>query len=49
MNNLTELIGNLCNSLEDAVEEQDWDEVQRVSAELSEIYEELDKSEYNYD
>jgi hypothetical protein len=48
MNNLTETIGNLCNSLEDAVEEKDWDEVQRVTSELSEIYEELDKADYNY-
>ena len=49
MDNLTELIGNLCTSLEDAVEYKNWDEVQRVTDELSELYEELDRLEYNYD
>lgn len=48
MTNLTETIGNLYNSLEDAIEEQDWDVVQQVTTELSELYEELDRLEYNY-
>lgn len=48
MENLTETIGNLCNILEDAVEEHDWDRVQQVITQLSDLYDELDRSEYNY-
>lgn len=48
MENLTELVGNLCTLIEDAIEEQDWERVQEVSTQLSELYEELDRAEYNY-
>lgn len=48
MKNLTETIGQLCNLLEDAIEEQDWDIVTRVTTQLSDLYDELDRSEYNY-
>jgi len=48
MKNLTETIGSLCNSLEDAIEEQDWDTVQKVTTQLSDLYDELDRADYDY-
>ena len=46
MENLTELIGNLCSLLEDAIEEQEWDLVNTVAERLSTLYEEMDRSDY---
>jgi len=48
MENLTETIGNLCSLLEDAFDEQEWDLVQTVASRLSDLYEEMDRRDYNY-
>lgn len=48
MENLTDTIGTLCNLLEDAFEEKDWELVQIVTNRLNELYEESDKSDYDY-
>ena len=53
MGNLTEEIGRICNILEDAIEEQDWNLVKKMTEELDDIYEKLDRQEsgfqYDYD
>lgn len=43
MEDLSEIIGRLCNMLEDAAEEQNWDLVNIVIKELDELYEDLEK------
>ena len=47
MEDIAERIGQYCNLLEDAKEERDWDLVQEVIDMLDELYEELDKSEFD--
>ena len=53
MNELSEEIGRICNILEDAIDEKDWDLVQQTYENLNSIYEDLDKQdsgfEYDYD
>jgi hypothetical protein len=53
MANLSEEIGRICNILEDAVEEQDWNLVKKMIGELDDIYERIDREEngfqYDYD
>lgn len=46
MEDLTYTISRLCNLLEDAIEEYDWELAKTVSDELSDLHEELDKSDY---
>lgn len=48
MEDLTHTISRLVSLLEDAIEEQDWDNVTTVANELDELYEELDKSSTNF-
>jgi len=49
MKNLSEEIGRICNILEDSIEEQDWNLVKKMTEELDEIYERLDKQENGFD
>lgn len=49
MGNLSEEIGRICNILEDAIEEQDWNLVKKMTEELDDIYEKLDKQESGFD
>jgi hypothetical protein len=49
MRDLTHTISGLCTLLEDAIEESDWDLAKTVSTELNELYEELDRSESNFE
>ena len=49
MTNLSEEIGRICNILEDSIEEQDWNLVKKMTEELDEIYERLDKQENGFD
>ena len=49
MKNLSEEIGRICNILEDAIEEQDWNLVKKMTEELDDIYEKLDKQESGFD
>lgn len=51
MTNLSEEIGRICNLLEDAIEEQDWNLVKKTTEELDDIYEKLDRQEngFGYD
>lgn len=49
MGNLSEEIGRICNILEDAIEEQDWNLVKNMTEELDDIYEKLDKQESGFD
>jgi len=53
MAQLSEEIGRICNILEDAIEEQDWNLVKKMAEELDDIYEKLDRQEsgfqYDYD
>jgi len=51
MANLSEEIGRICNILEDAIEEQDWNLVKKMTEELDGIYERLDRQEsgFGYD
>lgn len=51
MTNLSEEIGRICNVLEDAIEEQDWNLVKKMTEELDNIYEQLDRQEngFGYD
>ena len=49
MGNLSEQIGRITNLLEDAVEEQDWNLVKKMTEELDDIYNQLDRQESGYD
>jgi hypothetical protein len=49
MGNLSEEIGRICNILEDAIEEQDWNLVKKMTQELDDIYEKLDRQESGFD
>ena len=49
MGNLSEEIGRICNILEDAIEEQDWNLVKNMTEELDDIYEKLDKQESGFE
>jgi len=49
MGNLSEQIGRICNILEDAIEEQDWELVKKMTNELDDIYSRLDKQESGFD
>jgi|TARA_B100000925_G_scaffold272543_1_gene236548 hypothetical protein len=48
MGNLSEQIGRITNLLEDAVEEQDWNLVKKMTEELDDIYNQLDRQESGY-
>lgn len=48
MKNLSEEIGRICNILEDAVEERDWDSVKKMIESLDDVYNELDKQESGF-
>jgi hypothetical protein len=48
MANLAEEIGRICNILEDAVEEQDWNLVKKMIDDLDDIYNRLDRQESGY-
>lgn len=48
MAKLAEEIGRICNILEDAVEEQDWNLVKKMIDDLDDIYNRLDKEESGY-
>lgn len=48
MKNLTEEIGRICNILEDAIEEQDWKLVQKMTEALDDVYMMLDKQESGF-
>lgn len=45
MENLSERIGRITNLLEDAVEDQSWEIVQKMIEELDDIYNQLEKFE----
>jgi len=45
MANLSEEIGRICSTLEDAVQERDWNMVNDIVDELNELYERLDREE----
>lgn len=49
MGNLSEEIGRIVNILEDAIEEKDWNLVKKMTEELDDIYEKLDKQESGFD
>ena len=49
MGNLSEEIGRIVNILEDAIEEKDWNLVKKMTEELDDIYESLDKQESGFD
>jgi len=49
MKNLSEEIGRICNILEDAVEEKDWDLVNNMIESLDYVYNELDKQESGFE
>lgn len=49
MGNLSEEIGRIVNILEDAIEEKDWNLVKKMTEELDDIYEKLDKQENGFD
>ena len=49
MGNLSEEIGRIVNILEDAIEENDWNLVKKMTEELDDIYEKLDKQESGFD
>jgi len=51
MGYLSEEVGRICNILEDAKEEQDWEQVQQVIDSLEELYNKFDREEsgFNYD
>lgn len=49
MEDLADRIGQLCNLLEDAKDERDWDLVTEVIDKLDELYDELDKSFFEDD
>jgi hypothetical protein len=46
MEELAERIGECCNLLEDARDEQDWDLVQEIIDKLDDLYEELERSSF---
>jgi len=46
MENITDIVSDLHELLEDAIEERDWDEVQTISTRLYDLYLELDKNDY---
>jgi len=48
MGQLSEEIGRICNILEDACEEQDWNLVKKMIEDLDDIYNQLDKQESGY-
>ena len=48
MKNLTEEIGRICNLLEDAREEQDWQLVEKMIQALDDVYTVLDRAESGY-
>lgn len=45
MATLAEEIGRICNILEDAVEEQDWNLVKKMCSDLDDVYERLDRED----
>ena len=47
MEELTEIVGRLCNMLEDASEEENWDLVENVIQALDELYEDLERKSSN--
>lgn len=49
MIHLSEEIGKICNYLEDAVDDQDWNLVKKMIKELDVLYERLDKEESGFD
>lgn len=49
MTNLSEEIGKICNYLEDAVDDQDWNLVKKMIKELDALYERLDREESGFD
>lgn len=49
MNELSEEIGRICNILEDAIEEKDWDLIQQVLDDLNNVYTDLDKQDSGFD
>ena len=48
MGNLAEEIGRICNLLEDAIEEKDWNLVQKMSEDLDDIYNQLDRQDSGF-
>lgn len=48
MSNLAEEIGRICNLLEDAIEEKDWNLVKKMTDELDDIYNQLDRQDSGY-
>lgn len=48
MKNLTEEIGRICNLLEDAIEEQDWKLVEKMTEALDDVYESLERQDSGY-
>lgn len=48
MKNLNEEIGRICNLLEDAIEEQDWNLVKKMTEALDDVYESLERQESGY-
>lgn len=49
MNELSEEIGRICNILEDAIEEKDWDLIKQVLDDLNNVYTDLDKQDSGFD
>ena len=43
-----EEIGRICNLLEDAIEEKDWNLVQKMSEDLDDIYNQLDRQDSGF-
>ena len=48
MTNLTEEIGRICNLLEDAHEEQNWQIVKKMIDALDKIYNDLDRADNGF-
>ena len=49
MENLSEHIGRITNLLEDAVEDQSWEIVQKMIEELDDLYHLLERQESSFD
>ena len=48
MKNITEELGRILNLLEDAVEDQDWKLVEKMIADLDEVYNILERQDSGY-
>ncbi len=49
MDDLTTLIGKFCNILEDAIEEENWRDVNIVLKEMDALYEDLERKSSGFD